>query len=576
MWLLGAALVLVALYFSYVLLAPLAAAVSAVIAAGVVLMEFATAAAWVFRGAAPIGHLRIEPPPPASGPQHRDPAYRSYFFGPAFRDYSLAVQVAARRGWERTFVGSPAAGPSEAPHLNSRDSVAQRIFDAWSSIRNSLSTDVNVAKVVASGPMVGGMVGVGLGAAGAAVLATLVSMVFGLLLGLTLLATVMFAGMLRFAELAALQIRGITLECSSCHRRAGSPAYSCPYCPARNPALHRRLIPGSLGVFSHVCRCGNPLPTLLAKGKWKLPAYCQHEDCNKPLPVKGLTAPTFHVPVVAGKAAGKTVFMMAAVASLVSRAQSSDGPAAFEFADPKAQQEYLKVRSALEKAAFGGINATLPEIPVKAFNIYVGSEGSNRRRLLYLYDAAGERYETSDGVATFRFLGHSEGVILIVDPFSFESVRRIVKPAILASLRHSQADTDEVFARFAQTLRENLRVRTDRKMDVPVAVVLTKCDGLLAASDVAHPYDELGDAAGDLTKRTIRSDAVRHWLESVAGQRGLVAALENTFVRCGYFAVSALDAFKVQARPSGRTRTVICNDDTSAPLLWLLDKRETR
>jgi hypothetical protein len=575
-FLVGAALFVAALCFSYGVLAPLAAAGSGVIAAGVVLIEFATATAWVFRGAAPIAHLRIEPPPPGPGLQRRDPAYRGYFFGPVFRDYSLAVRVAARRGWERAFAGSPATGPPEAPQLSSRNSLALWIFHTWSSLGASLPAEVNVAKILASGPMVGGIAGVGLGAAGAAMLATLVSLVFGLLLGLTLLATVMFAGMLRLAELTALQIRGITLECSSCHRHARSPAYSCPHCPAGSPALHRRLIPGSLGVFSHVCRCGNALPTLLAKGKWKLPAYCQHEDCNKPLPVKGLTTPTFHVPVVAGRAAGKTVFMMAAVASLASRTQSPDGPAALEFADPKAEQEYLSAQSALEKAVFVGIRATPPEISVQAFTIYVGSEGSHRRRLLYLYDAAGERYETSDGVATFRFLGHSEGVILIVDPFSFETVRRVVNADILAGLRHSQADADEVFARFAQTLRENLRVRTNRKMDVPVAVVLTKCDGLLAVSDVAHPYDELGDAAEDLTKRTTRSDAVRRWLEFAAGQRGLVAAVENTFGQCGYFAVSALDAFTVHARPSGRTRAVICHDDTSAPLLWLLDDRETR
>ena len=575
-WLIGAALVLVALYFSYTLLAPLAAAVAGAIAAGMLLIEFANAAATVFRGtAAPINHLRIEPPPPGSN-QHRDPAYRSYFFGPVFRDYVQAVKDAAQGGWERTFTGSPAGGSSGAPHPNLRNSLAQRIFDTWSSVGIWFPIEPGLAKLIAFGPMVGGMVGVGLGAVGAVVFITLASMVFGLLLGLTLLVTVVFAGMLRLMELAALQMRSITLECSSCHRRVGSPAYSCPYCPAGSPALHRRLIPGSLGVFSHICRCGNSLPTLLAKGKWRLPAYCQHEGCNKPLPVKGLTAPTFHVPVVAGRAAGKTVFMMAAVASLETQARSSSDSSAFEFADPQAKKEYLKRRSALEKAAFGGIGATLPEISVQAFNIYIGPEGSHRRRLLYLYDAAGERYETSDGVATFRFLDHTEGVILIVDPFSFEAVRRVVKPDILASLRHSEADADEVFGRFAQTLRENLGVRTDRKMDVPVAVVLTKCDGLLAASEVAHPYDELGDAAGELSARAVRSDAVRRWLEAVAGQQGLVAALENTFGRCGYFAVSALDAFKVKARPSGRTCVVIRNDDTASPLLWLLGKWEDR
>lgn len=571
-WLIGVALVLAALYFSYTLLAPAAAVVTAVIAAGVVVIEFAAATAWVFRGAAPINHLGIEPPSPGSNTKHRDPAYRSYFFGPVFRDYALAVQVAARRGWERTFVGTPTTSSSVGSDEHQRNSVALRIYDSWSSIESSLSTDVNVAKLIASGPMVGGMVGLGMGAAGAAVLAILVSVVFGLLLGLTLLATVTVAGTLRLMEQALLQIRGITLECGSCHRRVGSPAYSCPSCSA----LHRQLIPGPLGVFSHVCRCGEPLKTLLVLKKWKLRAYCQHEGCKNPLPEKGLTAPTVHIPVVAGPAAGKTVYMMASVASLKTQAEDSSDRSVFEFADPRAEKEYHGRLSALKQATFEGIKKTLSEISVQAFNIYIGPENSTRRRLLYLYDAAGERYQTSDGVATFRFLGHTEGVILIVDPFSFEVVRRFVKSDVLAGLRHSEADADEVLGRFAQTLRENLSVGTDRKLNVPVAVVLTKCDGLLAVSDVPHPYDEIGNAAGDLTKRAIRSDAVRHWLESTAGQHSLVATLENTFERCGYFSVSALDAFTIKARPSGRTRTQIRHDDTAGPLLWLLDKREAQ
>ncbi|MCA1702029.1 MAG: hypothetical protein LC808_01650, partial [Actinobacteria bacterium] len=358
--------------------------------------------------------------------------------------------------------------------------------------------------------------------------------------------------------------------------RVGAPVYSCPHCPEGSPALHRKLIPGPQGVFSHVCRCGNSLPTLLLRKKWKLQAYCQHNGCNKPLPVKGLTAPTIHIPVVAGRAAGKTVFMMAAVASLETQAQNSPDPLSFEFADLQAKKEYRTRRDALEKAAFSGIGATLPEISVKAFNIYIGPEGSAQRRLLYLYDAAGERYETSDGVATFRFLGHTAGVIVIVDPFSFAAVRRFVTSDVLAGLRHSEADADEVFGRFAQTLRENLSVRITQKIEVPVAVVLTKCDGLLTAPEVAHPYDELGDAASDLSKRTVRSAAVRSWLESVAGQRSFVATLENTFGRCGYFAVSALDAFRLRARASGRTSATIRNDDTAAPLVWLLGKREDK
>lgn len=572
-WLFGAFLVLVALYFSYAFAAPLAGIATLALAGVVVLIEFATASAKVFSGAAPIEHLRIEPPPPGTDPA-RDPAYRSYFFGPVFLDYALAMQMATRRGWERSFAGSPAG--SGEPNSRRRDSMAHRIYDTWSALGTSLPSELNFIKLIASGPMVGALAGVGAGAAAAAIVATLISVVFGLLLGLMLLGTVIFAVVLRLMEQALLLIHGITLECGNCHRHVAAPVYSCPYCPDSNPALHRKLIPGTQGVFTHVCRCGNPLPTLLLKKKWRLQAYCQHDDCNKPLPLKGLTAPTIHIPVVAGRAAGKTVFMMAAVASLETQEQNSSGPLSFEFADPQAKKEYRARRDALENAAFGGIGATLPEISVQAFNIYIGPEGSAQRRLLYLYDAAGERYETSDGIATFRFLGHTAGIILIVDPFSFAAVRRFVKSDVLAGLRHSEADADEVFGRFAQNLRENLNVRITQKMNVPVAVVLTKCDGLLAAPEVAHPYDELSDAASDLSKRAERSDAVRSWLESVAGQRSFVATLENTFGRCGYFAVSALDAFRLRTRASSRTRTTIRNDDTAAPLVWLLGRREER
>jgi Double-GTPase 2 len=568
MWLIGAVIVLAALYFSFMLLAPATALVTAMIAAAVVIIEFATATAWVFRGTAPINHLSIEPPLPDSNTNDRDPAYRSYFFGPVFRDYALAMQKAAQGGWERAFVGTPTTTSSAGSGARQRNSVALRIYDHWLSIKGSPAREINVVRLIASGPMVGGVVGVGVGAAAAAVFAILVSMIFGLLLGLILISTIIVAGTLRLMEQALLQIRGITLECGSCHRRVGAPVYSCPDCSA----LHRKLIPGPFGVFSHLCRCQRSLKTLLVGGKWNLRAYCQH--CNKPLPDKGLTAPTVHIPVVAGQAAGKTVYMMASVASLKEQAEQSNDPSVFEFADPRAEKEYLRRESALKQAALDGIRATLPEISVQAFNIYVGPEGSARRRLLYLYDAAGERYQTSDGVATFRFLGHTEGVILIVDPFSFEVVRRFVTSNILAGLRYSEADADEVLGRFSQTLRENLSVRTDRKVNVPVAVVLTKCDGLLAVSDVPHPYDELGDAANDLTKRAIRSNAVRHWLESVAGQHSLLATLENTFERYSYFSVSALDAFTREAHQSGRTRTQIRHDDTAAPLRWLLDKRE--
>lgn len=578
MWLIAAAAVIVAAYLSVVFVAPVVLVVAGAIAGGVVLVEYAAASVWVFRGAAaPIGHLRIEPRPAVEGQRTPpEPAYRSYYFGPVFRDYSLALRTAAERSWERSFAGRPADQAAGRP--SAVRSLSQHLYERWTNVGLYVPVNPAAAKAVTAGPMAGGMIGLAAGAVGAAAVTAAISAVFGLVLVLTVVVAVLTAGVLRLIEIAALRVRGITIECGVCHRRATSPAYLCSYCkPVQDDgsdrgALHRRLVPGSLGVFSRICRCGNPLPTLLARGKFKLEGFCQYEDCNAALPVKGLTAPTFHVPVVAGRQAGKTVFMMAAAASLEQQARNGSGAEGFEFADPAGLQQYLAARAALKQETFSAIGATLPVVSIPALNIYLGR--GRGRRLMYLYDAAGERFEQESGVATLRFLEHSGGVVVILDPFSFPAIRRSTESTILAEVRPSVADADDVLGRFTEGLRQSVGGRAGRKLNVKVAVVLTKCDALLESTDVAHPYDQLNEAAGDPGRRAERSAAVRGWLGSVAGQQGLLAGLENTFGQCEFFAVSARDAFVVETRTSSRTLTAVRNDDTAAPLRWLLERRD--
>lgn len=572
MWLIAAAFVIFAAYLSVVFVAPVVIVIAAVIAGGIIFIEYATASAWVFRGTtAPIEHLRIGPRVAVDGRRPPEPAYRSYYFGPVFRDYSLAVRTAACRGWERSFAGQPADFAAGRPEPVR--SLSQSLYERWENVGAYIPINPLAAKTVTLGPMVGGMLGLAVGMAASGAVAAAVSAVFGLVLLLTVAMAVLIAGLLRMIEIVALRMRGITIECPACHRRATAPAYLCSHCKAvqGGGALHRRLIPGPLGVLSRTCRCGNTLPTLLARGKWKLEGFCQYEDCNAALPVKGLTARTFHVPVVAGRQAGKTVFMMAAVTRLEQQARASAGEG-FEFADPSALPTYLAARAALEQATFSAISATLPVVAVPAFNIYLGTGQS--RRLMYLYDVAGERLEQESGVATLRYLEHSGGVVVIIDPFSFPAIRRATESTILAGVRHSVADADDVLGRFSEGLRQSVRGRAGRRVNVKAAVVVTKCDALLQSTDVAHPYDQLGDTAGDPGRRQERSAAVRDWLDSVAGQQGLLSGLENTFNQRSFFAVSARDAFVVSTTTSTRTLTAVRNDDPAAPLRWLLERRE--
>jgi hypothetical protein len=568
MWLIGVALVLGAAYFSLTIAGPLVFCVMVAVAAGIVLFEFATAAAFVFRGAsAPITHLRIEPEAPAPDDPHPpEPAYRSYYLGPVFLDYALAARTAAAAAWERSFAGR---APGARPGATGMRSISQQLVDRYTNLGMYVPINPTAAKAIAFGPFVGALLGLAAGVAAGAALGLAISAVFGAAVVLTVVGAVVVAVVMRVLEIGLLRLRSITLECPACHRKATAPTYLCPHCPPTQRALHRRLVPSRYGVLFRICRCGSRLPTLLAGKKYRLEAFCQH--CRAPLPADGLTAPTLHIPVVAGRQAGKTVFMTAAVAGLEQRALADNGAAGFTFADAASLPAYTRARDALRHASFAQIAATVAVASAPAFNIYLGT--GRRRRLMYLYDAAGERFEQESGIDTLRYLEHAGGVVVIVDPFSFSDVRRSTEPDILDAVRHSLVDVDEVVSRFAEGLRRTAGARAGRRLDIRAAVVLTKCDALLRSSVVAHPFDELDAAATDSAMLAERSAAIQRWLTETAGHAGLLRVVSNTFSQSEYFAVSAADAFDNAERPSGRTQQLVRNDDPATPLQWLLTRR---
>lgn len=558
------ALACAALYISFTFLAPFGFFAAAAYAGAMYLAECATTTSSAFRGAGGLERIKILPPPPEPPEtQQREPAYRSYYFGPVFREYSYIVESALKQGYQRVFGETARPGPGRR---TPRRSLVNQLRGA-----RRLAGDSTALRLLGVGPYLGAFVGLAVGLVVACLFTLLVSVVYLLVLAATVAGSLVVAGVVRAFEQLSLWGRGITLECQKCHRRVTAPAYACSLCPSHSVAIHKRLVPGSLGIFQRLCRCGNTLPTLLAGGKWKLTAYCNH--CKEQLPLKGMTSPTFHVPVVAGRRAGKTIFMMSTIAHLENRSHQF-GDNRFEFADQTAMDDFGRARQALHDRKLSSIRATDRAAAVRAYNIYLGAEKEADRRLLYFYDPAGEKYEQREirgGLSSFHFLGHTGGIVLVVDPFSFTEVRNGADTSTLASARPSTADPEDVFQRFVQSFRAHLDQPVDRRVRIPFAVVLTKADALLGLRDCAHPYDKLAGHADAAAERAERSAAVRRWLIEVVGQRSLVTMVEGAFEQIGYFAVSALDAFDVVSRRSARSGGDVTNDDPSAPVTWLID-----
>jgi hypothetical protein len=293
-----------------------------------------------------------------------------------------------------------------------------------------------------------------------------------------------------------------------CYERIGLPEYECPGCGAR----HKRLSPGAAGAFRHVCRCGARLPTTVPLGRFRLAAYCPH--CGGRLPERIGRVRVEPLPFVGGPAAGKTTFMFLGIRALHARARSVQGRLA--FVEQRHAQAYA---GAIREFRRGGRPAkTGPELPL-ATMVDVDLPG-RARRILYLFDPAGEHYTGATEVESLRYLDHGEALLFVVDPFALPQVRRALTRDERDLVDHAAASSEEDPADTLQRVLNDLRSRPDQGRQKRVAVIVTKAD-LLVRTEIGRCLGHDGD--------------VRAWLGGV-GLGNTVRTLDQVAGQVRYFA----------------------------------------
>ncbi|GAA4058711.1 TRAFAC clade GTPase domain-containing protein [Actinomadura miaoliensis] len=293
-----------------------------------------------------------------------------------------------------------------------------------------------------------------------------------------------------------------------CYEKIALPVYECPGCGVRHP----RLAPGRAGAFRHVCRCGARLPTTVPLGRFRLAAYCPH--CGGRLPERIGRVRVEPLPFVGGPAAGKTTFMFLGIRALHAQARAVRGRLA--FVERRHAEAYA---GAIREFRRGGRPAkTGPELPL-ATMVDVDLPG-RARRILYLFDPAGEHYTGATEVESLRYLDHGEALLFVVDPFALPLVRRSLTTEERRLVDASAASSEEDPADTLQRVLNELRSRPDRGRQKRVAVVVTKID-LLERTEIGR------DAGGP-------EEAVRRWLEGV-GLGNIVRALDQVAGEVRYF-----------------------------------------
>jgi hypothetical protein len=276
---------------------------------------------------------------------------------------------------------------------------------------------------------------------------------------------------------------------------------------------------------------------------------------------------------------------MVALVNVINDSFVGDFPLGFEFADDNSRRKF----DAFKKHIYAGIgnkgrgaNKTKEtdegkERPIISTKIDLLSDKILQiaglippRVNVTLFDAAGEHFNTEEQLEkSAAFLGLSNGIIFMVDPFHFQVVTDTlgISGGELDNTRQ-QAPVN-LLERVIAKIRESRNIKTG-KIGIPIAVVIPKADALIPK--IIDQSNAINHGSEHLLKGSLQVgdiDNVSQIAESLLKQWGvkdLIARVERNFKHYRYFAVSA---FK-DADFDGRIDDIITKrvEDPFLYLLW--------
>lgn len=270
--------------------------------------------------------------------------------------------------------------------------------------------------------------------------------------------------------------------CPHCHSKFDIPYYICPGCGE----IHRKLIPGPYGISKRKCKCGTVIPTTNFARRFKLKAICP--ACSEK--IESMEASPICIPIVGGKAVGKTSYMYGAVDMLINDIAKKKKWNT-RFLNESEEDKFNKGIVLLKK----GIT---PEKTDKkntdAYNVFIGSKKLSSEKLLYMYDIDGEYFASRTGIRKQKYYKYIHGLIFIIDPLAIgrEEKNSNMKKEFV-DYSSSDMNTEDLIDRFILGLREIKQIQLNKFIDIPVAVIINKMDAFDYKGNVMDFLKEAGE-----------------------------------------------------------------------------------
>jgi hypothetical protein len=317
-----------------------------------------------------------------------------------------------------------------------------------------------------------------------------------------------------------------TQYCPHCYETFSLPVFVCPSCGRK----HKRLLSGGCGVLFARCKCNNVfLPCVPFTGRSRISSECP--SCEGKL--ASANAKHFSLVVAGGGSTGKSSFI-AAFLNL--------------YAKMTKNMRVLRVEGKPDDY-FHDLNELFNSGKAIADNdsrtySLVHKHGKIDNDNLVFYDIFSQYIVSDTFSRSPKYLGFCDGVILMIDPLSVQSVQNDLANDKESKRinNYSSDDTNNVVVHFIHQFNK-IRGHTSGTMsDIPVAVLINKVDIEVVKREIGWTkikamYNE-NPSEYNNKEEAARDQICRLYLTKI----GLINVLNNieaTFTNIAFFPVSA-------------------------------------
>lgn len=315
-----------------------------------------------------------------------------------------------------------------------------------------------------------------------------------------------------------------------------------------------------------VCKeCGQPLVTKICP------------KCKAELPVNIGTAKSYPIAIIGAKETGKSNYVAVLINELKNEVGRAFNCSLLACGDKTLQRYRTEFFDPLYRQRTCVRGSDAGDVDPLIYSLIFQRKGSFFRKAindavsLTFFDTAGENLNSLASMQTYnRYLYHSSGIILLLDPLQIPAVRNELQGKI--RLPEENTDINTILNRTIEIIRVGSGL-TDmsKKIDIPIAIAFTKIDAvdelLDSASCLKNDSSHIRKGVFDKADFNDANEEMQSLVESWMGME-LYQTVSTQFSKFAFFGLSALGSNPDMDNKIPKFRPFRVAD----PFLWILSQ----